>query len=164
MKKLFLLLTFVSLFTACKDDDGSELPDLPKSDMTVIAYLLADTSIIPDDLWTNVAAIYDGLSLMDKPASVYIYWDGTSNSSFWDHPVVLKFSTDEHGKVNGQPQLPQDATVDEVVELAEVVKEYPQQMSTDKDVMARVLKDIIGMTDTERLGLIAGSHGSAWLD
>ena len=157
----FLLVTFLS---ACNTDDEPKVPDLPKSDMTVIAYLLADTSVIPGHLWTNVAAIYDGLSLMDKPASVYIYWDGTSSSSFWDHPVVLKFSTDGRGKVNGQPQLPQDATVDEVVELAEVVKEYPQQMSTDKDVMARVLKDIIGMTDTERLGLIAGSHGSAWLD
>ena len=73
MKKLFLLLTFVSLFTACKDDNGSELPDLPKSDMTVIAYLVADTSVIPDDLWTNIAAMYDGLSLMNKPASVFVY-------------------------------------------------------------------------------------------
>ena len=164
MKKLFLLLTFVSLFTACKDDNGSELPDLPKSDMTVIAYLVADTSIIPDDLWTNIAAMYDGLSLMIKPASVFVYWDCTSKYSFWDYPVVLKFSTDGHGNVNGQPRLPDDAMVDEVVALAEIVKEYPQQISTDKEVMTRVLKDIINMTDTERLGLIAGSHGSAWLN
>ena len=164
MKKLFLLLTVITLFTACNSDDEPKLSDMPKSDMTVIAYLLADTSIIPNDLWTNVAAIYDGLALMNKSASVFIYWDGTSKYSFWDHPVVLKYTTDGKGNVNGQSTLPQDATVDEVVELAEIVKEYPQQMSTDKDVMARVLNDIIRMTNTERLGLIVGSHGSAWLN
>ena len=157
----FLLVTFLS---ACCTDDEPELPDLPKSDMTIIAYLLADTSIIPADLWTNVAAIYDGLALMNKPASVFIYWDGTSKYSFWDNPVVLKFSTDGHGNVNGHPKLSESATVEAVVELAEIVKEYPQQLSTDKEVMARVLKDIISLTDTERLGLIAGSHGSAWLN
>ena len=165
MKKLFLLLMFVSLFTACDTDDGEpDLPELVKSDMTVMAYLLADTSVIPDDLWTNIAAIYDGLSLMTEPASVLVYWDGTSRDSFWDYPVVLKYSTDGRGNVNGQPQLREDATVEEVVELAEVMKEYPQQMSTDKSVMTKVLNDMIGMTDTERLGLIAGSHGSAWLN
>lgn len=165
MKKWFFLAAFVSLFTACStDDDGTDLPELVKSDMTVIAYLLADTSIIPDDLWTNIAAIYDGLALMTKPASVLIYWDGTSQYSFWDHPVILKYSTDGYGNVNGQPQLSSNATVDDVVVLAEVVKEYPQQMSTDKAVMTRVLNDLISMTDTKRLGLIAGSHGSAWLN
>ena len=164
MKKLILLLSIFTFFTACNTNDEPDLPESDKSDMTIIAYLLADTSIIPDDLWTNIAAIYDGLSLMSKSARVLIYWDGTSRSSFWDNPVVLMFSTDGFGNVNGQPKLPESATVEDVVRLAEIVKEYPKQLSTDKDVMTRVLNDIIGMTDTERLGLIAGSHGSAWLD
>ena len=164
MKKLFLLLSIFTFFTACNTNDEPDLPESDKSDMTIIAYLLADTSMIPDDLWTNIAAIYDGLSLMSKSARVLIYWDGTSRSSFWDNPVVLMFSTDGFGNVNGQPKLPENATVEDVVRLAEIVKEYPKQLSTDKDVMARVLNDIIEMTDTERLGLIAGSHGSAWLN
>ena len=164
MKKLFLLLSIFTFFTACNTNDEPDLPESDKSDMTIIAYLLADTSMIPDDLWTNIAAIYDGLSLMSKSARVLIYWDGTSRSSFWDNPVVLMFSTDGFGNVNGQPKLPESATVEDVVRLAEIVKEYPKQLSTDKDVMARVLNDIIEMTDTERLGLIAGSHGSAWLN
>jgi hypothetical protein len=140
------------------------LPELVKSDVTILTHLLADTSIIPDDLWTNIAAIYDGLALMTKPASVLVYWDGTSQYSFWDYPVVLKFSTDGCGNVNGQPKLREDALVEDVIELAEVMKEYPQQKSTDKSVMTKVLNDMINMTDSERLGLIAGSHGSAWLN
>lgn len=164
VKKLFLLLSFVSLFTACTtNNDEPDLPESDKSDMTIIAYLLADTSVIPEDLWTNIAAIYDGLTLMNKPASVLIYWDGSSRYSFWDHPVILKYSTDGRGNVNGQPKLPEDATVEDVVELAEVMKEYSQQLSTEKEVMSYVLNDLINMTDTKRLGLIAGSHGSAWL-
>ena len=165
MKKLFLLLSFASLFAACNTDiDEPNLPESDKSDITIIAYLLADTSLIPEDLWTNIAAIYDGLTLMTKQASVLIYWDGASQYSLWDYPVVLKYSTDGRGNVNGQPKLSEDATVEDVVELAEVVKEYSQHLSTDKKVMTDVLNDLINMTDTKRLGLIAGSHGSAWLN
>jgi hypothetical protein len=43
-----------------------------------------------------------------------------------------------------------------------VVKQYPSQLSVDKSVMTQVLKDMIAVSPTERVGLVAASHGSAW--
>jgi hypothetical protein len=162
MKKLFLLLTFVSLFTACKDDDGPSGGKKENAPITVMGYFIADASGIEDDIFRNIAAMYDGLALMKKPATLLVYWDGSGDYGQWEDPVILRYTTDGKGNVNGQKQLPEDATANEVVDLAEVVKQYPSQLSVDKSVMTQVLKDMIAVSPTERVGLVAASHGSAW--
>ena len=162
MKKLFLLLTFVSLFTACKDDDGPDGGKKENAPVTVMGYFVADASGIEDDIYRNIAAMYDGLSLMKKPATLLVYWDGSGDYGSWENPVVLRYTTDGKGKINGQKPLDAEATIDEVVALAEVVKEYSSQMSVNKSVMTQVLKDMITMSPTDRVGLVAASHGSAW--
>ena len=162
MKKLFLLLTFVSLFTACKDDDGPSGGKKENAPITVMGYFVADASGIEDDIFRNIAAMYDGLVLMKKPATLLVYWDGSGDYGQWEDPVILRYTTDGKGNVNGQKQLPEDATANEVVDLAEVVKQYPSQLSVDKSVMTQVLKDMIAVSPTERVGLVAASHGSAW--
>ena len=162
MKKLFLLLTFVSLFTACKDDDGPSGGKKENAPITVMGYFIADASGIEDDIFRNIAAMYDGLALMKKPATLLVYWDGSGDYGQWKDPVILRYTTDGKGNVNGQKQLPEDATANEVVDLAEVVKQYPSQLSVDKSVMTQVLKDMIAVSPTERVGLVAASHGSAW--
>lgn len=162
MKKLFLLLTFVSLFTACKDDDGPSGGKKENAPITVMGYFIADASGIEDDIFRNIAAMYDGLTLMKKPATLLVYWDGSGDYGQWEDPVILRYTTDGKGNVNGQKQLPEDATANEVVDLAEVVKQYPSQLSVDKSVMTQVLKDMIAVSPTERVGLVAASHGSAW--
>lgn len=160
MKKFFLLLALPFLAFACDDEDVPQ--PRPKADMTVMAYLVADASGIEDDIWTNIAAMYDGLATMDKSATLLVYWDGSGSYGEWSNPVVLRYETDGRGNINGQKQLLEDATVDEVVVLGEVVKEYPSQLSTDKNVMTQVLKDMIGLSSTSKIGLVAASHGSAW--
>jgi hypothetical protein len=162
MKKLFLLLTFVSLFTACKDDDGPSGGKKENAPITVMGYFIANASGIEDDIFRNIAAMYDGLALMKKPATLLVYWDGSGDYGQWEDPVILRYTTDGKGNVNGQKQLPEDATANEVVDLAEVVKQYPSQLSVDKSVMTQVLKDMIAVSPTERVGLVAASHGSAW--
>ena len=162
MKKLFLLLTFVSLFTACKDDNGPSGGKKENAPITVMGYFIADASGIEDDIFRNIAAMYDGLALMKKPATLLVYWDGSGDYGQWEDPVILRYTTDGKGNVNGQKQLPEDATANEVVDLAEVVKQYPSQLSVDKSVMTQVLKDMIAVSPTERVGLVAASHGSAW--
>ena len=162
MKKLFLLLTFVSLFTACKDDDGPSGGKKENAPITVMGYFIADASGIEDDIFRNIAAMYDGLALMKKPATLLVYWDGSGDYGQWEDPVILRYTTDGKGNVNGQKQLPEDATANEVVDLAEVVKQYPSQLSVDKSLMTQVLKDMIAVSPTERVGLVAASHGSAW--
>ena len=165
MNKLFIWLALVFLMFACANND-EPIPEKPiePSEMTVLSYFVADANYIEDDIWRNVAAMYDGLSLMEKSATLLVYWDGSGSYGNWDYPVILRFNTDGRGNVNGRKPLPQDATVEEVVALAEVVKEYPYQLSTDKQVMSHVLKDLISLSPTQRVGLIAASHASSWLD
>jgi hypothetical protein len=127
-----------------------------------MGYFVADASGIEDDIFRNIAAMYDGLALMKKPATLLVYWDGSGDYGQWEDPVILRYTTDGKGNVNGQKQLPEDATANEVVDLAEVVKQYPSQLSVDKSVMTQVLKDMIAVSPTERVGLVAASHGSAW--
>jgi hypothetical protein len=127
-----------------------------------MGYFIADASGIEDDIFRNIAAMYDGLALMKKPATLLVYWDGSGDYGQWEDPVILRYTTDGKGNVNGQKQLPEDATANEVVDLAEVVKQYPSQLSVDKSVMTQVLKDMIAVSPTERVGLVAASHGSAW--
>ena len=159
MKKLLFWVVFLSFLASCKDDGPKPKEQAP---LTVMAYMVADASNIEDDIWGNIAAMYDGLSLMKNEATLLVYWDGSGSYGDWENPVVLRYTTDGYGNVNGQQALPQDATVEEVVALAEVVKEYPSQLSVDKNVMTQVLNDMISYSPTSRFGLIAASHGSAW--
>jgi len=167
MNRLFICCTLAFLLIACGNNDEPNPPvpePVESSNMTVMGYFVADASNIEDDIWTNISAMYDGLSLMKKSATLLIYWDGSGSYGSWDYPVVLRYTTDGNGNVNGHEPLPEDATVEEVIELAEVVKKYPSQLSTDKDVMSKVLKDLIDLSPTEQIGLIAASHGSSWLN
>lgn len=158
MKKLFLLMAFFSIFVSCKDD----VPEVEEAPITIMAYLVADASGIEDDIWTNIAAMYDGFSLIKKSATLLIYWDGSGDYGVWSNPVVLRYETDGKGNINGKKPLLENASVEDVVALAEVVKEYPSQLSVNKNVMTQVLKDMISFAPTSKVGLIAASHGSAW--
>jgi hypothetical protein len=109
--------------------------------------------------------MYDGLKSMDKPASLLVYWDGESSMGKNNSThLILKYETDGKGKINGKPALGIDATTREILDVAEVLKEYSSQVSTDKNVFQSVLSDMVSFSPTDKLGLIIGSHGSAWLN
>lgn len=169
MKKWFYILIAALAFHSCSDDEPEKSiePD-NASGMTVLAYLVANNNL-NGYLRTNISAMYDGLSDMTQSATLLVYWDGQSSikvgeNNSYSNPVILKYETDGEGNINGQPTLDATATVEDVLALAEVVKEYPSQLSTSQTVMAQVLKDMVGMTKTEKVGLVAGSHGSAWVN
>lgn len=163
MRKILFFILTSFLWSACSDNDEpkKEIP-VESSEITLLAYFIANASNIEDDIWTNIAAMYDGLTLMQQSATLLIYWDGSGSYGTWSNPVVLRYETDGKGNINGQKPLPESALVEDVVAQAEVIKEYPSQLSTDKNVMTRILKDMIGFSPTSRVGLIAASHGSAW--
>ena len=101
---------------------------------------------------------------MDKPATLFVYWDGKTpvGTSATTTHAILKFETDGKGNVNGKPSMIGSTDLSEIMSVAEVVKEYPGQLSTSERVMTTVLKDMVDMSPTDRYGLIFGSHGSAW--
>lgn len=172
MKKWFLLLCTLPLLWACSTDENEpDVPGVPeqpqeeeKAPLTILAYLIANNNL-DDFLSYNIGIMYDGLAAMDKPATLLIYWDGktTFGANKTSH-LILKYETDGKGNVNGLPKVDTSSSLTEVLEIGEIIKEYPSQLSTSSSVMTNVLNDMLGESPTERVGLVFGSHGSAWLN
>lgn len=148
--------------------ENTILPNIPGIEvtkpLTLLAYLVANNNL-DDDILANVGAMYDGMVDMKEPATLLVYWDGkTSIGANKMTHLVLKYETDGKGNINGMKPLDETASLDEVLEMGDVVKEYSTQLSTDKTVMTKVLNDMITFSPTERLGLVVGSHASSWLN
>ena len=163
MKKiLFLLLASVLLASCGGDNDDPKIPEKEQAPVTVWAYLVADTNI-KSDLRDNIKDMYEGLSEMDRQATLLIYWDGGSSDTYLAaSPCILKYTTDGYGNVNGTAARDSSYRIAFIASQAEIVKAYEPQLSTDKDVMTSVLKDMKSFTTTDKVAMIAGSHGSAW--
>ena len=164
IKKALWLLSVLLFLFSCDPSEEEPAPIPDKDSVTVLAYLIANNNL-NDALLFNIAIMYDGLKAMDKPATLLVYWDGQSsigenNSTH----LILKYETDGKGNINGKPALDIDATTREILDVAEVLKEYSSQTSTDKSVFKNVLSDMVAFSPTDKFGLVIGSHGSSWLN
>ena len=163
MKKLISLLFFAFFFLSCSDDNEPKVePNVEEAPITVLAYLVAENNL-DDELRTNIRTMFSGLSGLDKSATLLIYWDGKTSIAGNDMPVILRYEYDGKGKINGQSINNQENQNVNVFTLAEIVKEYPDQISTNKEVMSQVLKDMVSLSPTARVGLVAGSHATSWI-
>ena len=167
-KKNFIwILALICCFVSCTQDEPTPTPPVEEkvepAPLTILAYLVANNNL-DNDLYVNIAAMCQGISLMDKPATLFVYWDGKSSvgTSATTTHAILKFETDGKGNVNGKPSMIESTDLNAIMAIAEVVKEYPAQISTSERVMTNVLKDMVALSKTNRFGLIFGSHGSAW--
>ena len=159
VKKAWWLLSVLLFLSSCNPSDEEPTPIPDKDSVTILAYLIANNDL-DDELLFNIEIMYDGLKSVDKPASLLVYWDGKSSMGNNNSThLILKYETDGKGKINGKP-----ATTREILDVAEVLKEYSSQVSTDKNVFQSVLSDMVSFSPTDKLGLIIGSHGSAWLN
>ena len=164
VKKAWWLLSVLLFLSSCNPSDEEPTPIPDKDSVTILAYLIANNDL-DDELLFNIEIMYDGLKSMDKPASLLVYWDGKSSMGNNNSThLILNYETDGKGKINGKPALGIDATTREILDVAEVLKEYSSQVSTDKNVFQSVLSDMVSFSPTDKLGLIIGSHGSAWLN
>ena len=165
MKKILGLLLCLTVFISCSDDINETPDPTPNSnDITIFAYLVANNNL-DGVLLDNIVSMYDGLAEMKQPATLLVYWDG--KTQFGENKqthLILRYETDGKGKINGKKALNTSYTSKEILAEAEIVKEYPTQLSTSKQVMSTVLKDMVTLSSTEKLGLIFGSHGSSWLN
>lgn len=163
MKNLVIsLLALFFLISCTKDDEVLEIPHDTDS-ITVLSYLIASDNGLNHDLFLNIVTMYYGLASMDKPATLLIYWDGDTRIAGKTH-LILKYETDGRGNINGRRALDIDADVSDILDEAQVVKDYDSQICTDKEVMKKVLYDMKAYAPTDKLGLIVGSHGSSWLN
>lgn len=165
MKKILGILSLVFVFISCNNDNHDMPTPTPDSNsITILAYLVGNNDL-NGVLLDNIVSMYDGLAEMKQPASFLVYWDGKSpiGESEKTH-LILKYQTDGKGKINGNKALNTSYTSEEVLAEAEIVKEYPSQLSTSEQVMSSVLKDMVALSPTDKLGLVFGSHGSSWLN
>lgn len=163
MKKLLLLLITAFYFAACVNKD--EIPDKPEkaqAPITVWAYLVADTNI-KSDIRNNIKTMYEGLSKLDQRATLLIYWDGGSSDTYLAaSPCIVRYTTDGYGNINGTAARDSSYSISVIAKEGDIVKEYDSQLSTDKNIMTSVLKDLMKLSPTNQIAMMAGSHGSAW--
>lgn len=165
LKRFWGVFLLFGLLVACTEDDEPTVnpePTPADESVTVLSYLIANNNL-DDFMVQNVCIMYDGLAVMTEPATLLIYWDGkTAVGKNKSKHLILKYETDGKGKINGKKALETTSSWKEVFDEAVILKEYPDQLSTDKEVMATVLQDMAKFSPTQNLGLIVGSHGSSW--
>lgn len=162
VRKLLLFLVSVLLWTSCNNDDDKDVPAVEAAQISVLAYLVAENNL-DDELKVNIQAMFDGLSRLEKTATLLIYWDGRTGIAGNVFPVIMRYETDGKGNINGTAIKDKEYSMEEILTLAEIVKEYPDQVSTNKEVMAQVLTDMTTLSPTNRVGLVAGSHATSWI-
>lgn len=159
MKQVAAFLLGIFLLVGCSR--GDDIPSDP-ADMegTLLAYFIANNNL-EDLLFANVVDMYKGIAAMDRPAEFLVYWDGAAQSTYWSTTSILRYRTDGKGNVNGRAFTTNE---EEIVALGKVLKEYPSQLASDKEVMGRVLQDMMNFSSySTHHGLVIGSHGSGWL-
>ena len=165
LKRFWGVFLLFGMLVACTEDDEPTVnpePTPADESVTVLSYLIANNNL-DDFMVQNVCIMYDGLAVMTEPATLLIYWDGqTAVGKNKSKHLILKYETDGKGKINGKKALETTSSWKEVFDEAVILKEYPDQLSTDKEVMATVLQDMAKFSPTQNLGLIVGSHGSSW--
>ena len=162
LKRFWGVFLLFGMLVACTEDDEPTVnpePTPADESVTVLSYMIANNNL-DDFMVQNVCIMYDGLAVMTEPATLLIYWDGqTAVGKNKSKHLILKYETDGKGKINGKKALETTSSWKEVFDEAVILKEYPDQLSTDKEVMATVLQDMAKFSPTQNLGLIVGSHG-----
>ncbi len=140
MKKLFSLLLILFALSSCQHDDEPAAPITVNR--TVLAYVMGDSSTgLTEDLDKNVADMVIGYaSVQDSNTHFLIYYDRGG------YPLLYELVKNSIG------------TVDKIV-----IKTYPDQISTDKTVMAQVFSDAFTLRPAKQYGAIFSSHATGWL-
>ncbi len=168
MKKILLLLYLGFVIVSCgNNDDPKPEPETGlHQGRTVLAFFWANNNL-DDYLNTNIKDMVSALLEMKDPATLLVYWDGKDPSGnvpakVGEYPCIVRYTSDGKGKINGKTQ-DDFSSYDSPLEWGEVVKEYPDQISTKKEVMITVLSDMVKAYPSTNYGIVFGSHGSGWL-
>ncbi|WP_321436934.1 clostripain-related cysteine peptidase [uncultured Bacteroides sp.] len=135
MKKLFLLLSIIIIFSACNNNDEPE-----KVSRTVLVYMVADNTLT-DVVEANVGSMMAGLKATSNADNLIIYLDDFNKT-----PVLYKLKKSNDGSVT-----------------KEVIKNYSEQNSLDVSVMKGILSEVYSSYPADSYGLILWSHGYSWV-
>jgi len=135
MKKLFLLLSIIIIFSACNNNDEPE-----KVSRTVLVYMVADNSLT-EDVEANVDSMMAGFKATSNADNLIIYLDDSNKT-----PVLYKLNKSNDGSVT-----------------KEVIKNYSEQNSLDVSVMKGILSEAYSSYPADSYGLVLWSHGYSWV-
>lgn len=137
MKKLFLLLLGIIVFSACHHDDPTPSA---ATNRTVLVYMIADNSLT-SNVEANIDSMMSGYKTAKVTGNLLIYLDDSSKS-----PVLYKLKKNSNGTVT-----------------KETVKNYSEQNSVDVSVMKGILSDVYTSYPADSYGLVLWSHGYSWV-
>lgn len=161
MKKILLLLLVTLFLSACEKDTI----DIPRqhAGRTMLAFFWADNNL-SNNLSNNILSMVKGMQEMTDSATLLVYWDGERSDKNYPQPVIMRYTTDGRGSINNNSKAAiRDLTSAELIAVGEVGKIYPDQVSTDKQVMQTVISDMMACYPSNSYGIVFGSHGSGWL-
>ncbi len=166
MKKFLFYIVSILCLTACSSSDDpvkTEIPDAPKSERTILAYLSANNDL-DQALRENIVWMYQGLAKSDKQSTLVIYFRPSSSNWIIKENEFLIFKTDGKGNINGKPVLADSLQqLSKIMEQAEI-HTAPEGVSVDPAVMKSTLKEMQTLAPAKNYGLIFGSHATGWLE
>ncbi len=140
--KIVFSISFILIFTSCKNE--LETLKITKSRF-VLVYMIADNDL---DYFAiqNINDMELGFKANEN-GDLFVYIDRASNT-LPSHPYLLKISHDTTNVVTSK-----------------IVQTYPEQNSSDANILKKVLSDALLASDKtySSMGLVLWSHGSAWL-
>jgi len=138
MKKLFLLLSVILIFSACHhNDDPTPATAVSR---TVLVYMVADNSLTAN-VEANVDSMIAGFKATSNVGNLIIYLDDANKA-----PQLLKLQKNSDGSVSEN-----------------IIKTYSEQNSLDVSVMKGILSDTYGSYPADSYGLVLWSHGYSWI-
>ncbi len=170
MKHLTFVLIAILTLCSCKKDDPT--PDTPEevSGRVILAYLISNNSgtSLDSDLKNNIRWMYESLAEMNQSASLLVFYRPYSNDKVLTSPCILRFTTDGHGRINGEEALTDsELNNNNVLQKATIVKEYnteSQFIATAPETMQTVISDMRSTLQATSYGLIFGSHATGWIE
>ncbi|SHF75340.1 hypothetical protein SAMN05444405_11345 [Bacteroides luti] len=138
MKKLFLLLLGIIVFSACHHDDDPTPSAI--NNRTVLVYMVADNNLT-SNVEANIDSMMSGYKTAEVTGNLLIYLDDSGKT-----PVIYKLKKSSNGTVT-----------------KETVKSYSEQNSLDVSVMKSVLSDVYTSYPADSYGLVLWSHGKSWV-
>lgn len=134
---LLLLLASLLTFGGCSSHDDE--PDVSIK-RTVLVYMMADNSLSSQS-GSDIYEMTEGIKSIDTSKNNLLIYIDTFN----DTPKLIKLDN-KNGKV-----------------VQTVLKNYPEQTSTDESVMTSVFSTAFSAYPADSYGLVLWSHGWGWI-
>lgn len=139
-KIIFYSISLLMLFVACREEEET-IPETSGSSRTVLVYMIAQNSLSEIAL-TDIEEMKEGMRQVNASFNnLLVYVDDKSAA-----PRLIRLGKDKRGNV-----------VEEIVQI------YPEQTSTNVDVMKGVISTAFNKYKADSYGMAFWSHAEGWI-